>query len=161
VANSNDDTVSVISAAACNPAHLSGCRRAWPTVTVGSVLLFGIAIDQATDTVYVTNLGGNTVSVINGATCNAQVTTGCGKTPATIAVGNGPAGVAIDQATGTVYVANAGDNTVSVINGATCNAQVTTGCRKRPPTETAPSRSASTRPPAPSTRATTVTAPSQ
>jgi YVTN family beta-propeller protein len=140
VANANDNTVSVISAAACNPAHLSGCTRAWPTITVGGGPLFGVAVDQATNTVYVTNNGsntmGNTVSVINGATCNAEFTSGCGQTPATITVGNCPAGLAINHATSTLYVANACDNTVSVINMATCNAKVTTGCGQTPPTIT-------------------------
>jgi len=140
VANSGDNTVSVISAAACNPAHPSSCARAWPTITVGDGPLFGVAVDQATDTVYVTNYGSNTmgttVSVINGATCNAQVTSGCGQTPATITVGNCPAGLAINHATHTLYVANNCDNTVSVVNTATCNAKVTTGCGHAPPTIT-------------------------
>ena len=46
--------------------------------------------------------------------------------------------IAVDQNTDTIYVANAGDNTVSVINGATCNAQNTSGCgqtRRRSPSE--------------------------
>jgi len=139
VANSNDNTVSVISAAACNPAHTSGCNRTWPTVAVGSAPFFGVAVDQATDTVYVTNLGGNTVSVINGATCNALVTTGCGQTPATITAGNGPAGLAINHVTHTLYVANQGfgsGDTVSVINTATCNATDTSGCGQAPATIT-------------------------
>jgi YVTN family beta-propeller protein len=141
VANANDNTVSVISGAACNPAHLSGCTRAWPTITVGGGPLFGVAVDQATDTVYVTNNGsnntmGNTVSVINGATCNAEFTSGCGQTPAIITVGNCPAGLAVNHATSTLYVANACDNTVSVINMAACNAKVTTGCGQTPPTIT-------------------------
>ena len=45
-----------------------------PTINVGTGPL-GIAVNQATDTVYVTNLGdfsGNTVSVINAATCNGS-----------------------------------------------------------------------------------------
>jgi DNA-binding beta-propeller fold protein YncE len=140
VANSRDNTVSVISAAACNPDHPSGCKRAWPTITVGGGPLYGVAVDQATDTVYVTNNGintaGTTVSVINGATCNAQITSGCEQTATTITVGNCPAGLAINHATSTLYVANACDSTVSVINTATCNAKVTTGCDQTPPTIT-------------------------
>ena len=56
------------------------------------------------------NVHSNTVSVINPKT-NAVV--------ATIPVGNGPYGVAINPTNGLVYVANAGSNTVSVINPAT------------------------------------------
>ena len=85
------------------------------------------------------NTAGTTVSVINGATCNAQVTSGCGQTTATVAVADSPYGLAVDQHTDTVYVANTGNefpanlaSSVSVINGAACNAQVTSGCAKTP-----------------------------
>ena len=49
--------------------------------------------------------------MINGATCNASVTTGCDQVPEEITLGNdpddgvGPGGVAIDEATDTIYVA--------------------------------------------------------
>ena len=63
-------------------------------------------VDPATNTVYVANDGGNSVSVIDGATNTVT---------ATIGVGSGPAGVGVDPATHAVYVANVNDNTVSVI----------------------------------------------
>ena len=50
-----------------------------------------IAVDSATDTIYVatiTSSGPDLVSVFNGATCNATDTGGCGQTPATLAVGS-------------------------------------------------------------------------
>ena len=63
----------------------------------------GIAVDPATDTIYVANHADGdypgTVSVINGATCNGTDTSGCGQTPATTAAGFGAIGVAIDPAT--------------------------------------------------------------
>jgi YVTN family beta-propeller protein len=97
-------------------------------------------VDQATDTVYVANLQGNTVSVIDGATCNAKVQTGCSQVPATVIVGNGPFALAVDEATDTVYVTNpsaASDgDTVSVINGADCNAIEHSGCSQVPATIT-------------------------
>ena len=133
VGNGNDGTVSVINGATCNASHVSGCGQTAPTITVGSGPVDD-AVDQRTDTVYVTNLGSNTISVIDGDTCNAHNHSGCHRTPPTISVGNFPDGVAIDEATHTVYVANVGDNTVSVINGATCNARVTWGCGQVPPT---------------------------
>jgi len=98
----------------------------------------GVAVNQATDTVYATNTfdsngnPGTTVSVIDGATCNATVTIGCGDTPATATVGSRPSGLAVNQATNTIYVANQ-TATVSVINGATCNATHTSGCSQAPP----------------------------
>jgi YVTN family beta-propeller protein len=133
VANINDNTVSVINGATCNATVTTGCGQAPPVIKVGSGP-DGVAVDQATDTIYVANAGDNTVSVINGATCNAIITSGCGHAPPTIAVGNGPYGVAVDQITHTLYVANAGGSTVSVINAAICNASVTSGCGQNPPT---------------------------
>ncbi len=87
--------------------------------------------------------GGDSVYVIDGATCNATDTTGCGQTPATVTLGSDPLGIAynpwgiaVDQATDTIYTANIADGegpgTVSVINGATCNGQDTNGCGQRP-----------------------------
>ena len=107
----------------------------------GSAL--SLAVDQATNTVYATNVvtntnpyGGDSVYVINGATCDAATTVGCGQTPATITAGFNPWGIAIDQATDTIYTANIADGehpgTVSVINGATCNGTDHTGCGQTP-----------------------------
>ncbi len=70
----------------------------------------GVAVDPATDTVYVTNSGDDTMSVIDGA--NNTVTS-------TVTVGSDPYGVAVDESTDTVYVANSGVDTVTVITGAT------------------------------------------
>ena len=81
---------------------------------------------------------GDSVYVINGATCDAANTTGCGQTPATITTGNSnnPWGIAVDQATNTIYTANLADGehpgTVSVINGATCDGSNITGCGQTP-----------------------------
>jgi YVTN family beta-propeller protein len=111
---------------------LSGCGRFWPTVATGRFPQ-AVAVDQATDTVYVANLGDDTVSVIDGATCNASVTSGCGQSPPAVSVGEGPDGIAVNQATDTIYVANSGDNTVSVIDGAACNARVISGCAQASP----------------------------
>ena len=93
------------SAAPEGPASTTGLT----TVSVGSNP-DGVAVDATTDTVYVANNGGDSVSVIDGAT--DAVT-------ATIPVGAAPRGIAVDQQTDTVYVANSGDQTVSVIDGAT------------------------------------------
>ena len=51
-------------------------------------------------------------------------------------VGGGPDAVAVDAVTDSVYVANSGvsngGNTVSVINGATCNGVQHSGCGQAP-----------------------------
>jgi len=138
VTDNGGSTVSVIDTATCDAETTSGCGQVPATVAAGDSP-FGIALDPITDTVYVTDLGvsdqGDTVSVIDGATCNALVRSGCGDTPATVTVGSGPFGIAVNPTTDTVYVANTGQlfvtadgHTVSVINGATCNAEVTSGC---------------------------------
>jgi YVTN family beta-propeller protein len=137
--NATDGEVYVINASTCNALQASGCGISnTPEVQVGDRPVT-IAVDQTTDTIYVVNSADNTVSVINGATCNAQNTSGCSHTPPTVKVGSNPVDVSLDQATDTVYVANWGNGkgtTVSVIDGRTCNGQVTSGCGKIPATVT-------------------------
>ena len=137
VANSvTPGTVSVIDGAACNGQTGRGCGRVPATVTVGASP-FALAVDQASDTVYVANFvnefNGGSVSVINGAACNAHTTAGCGATPPTVPTGIGTGFVAVDGALHTVFAANAGDDTLSAINTRTCNGTVTSGCGNRPP----------------------------
>ena len=67
------------------------------------------------NTVYVSNNGSNTVSVINGTS---------GVVMATIPVGTGPGGIDVNPNTNMVYVANYNSSNVTVINGMT-NAVVT------------------------------------
>jgi YVTN family beta-propeller protein len=65
-----------------------------------------VAFDATNDSVYVTNTGDDTVSVI-----------GAYNEVSTVPVGSGPMGVAVDPLTNTIYTANAEGNSVSVING--------------------------------------------
>jgi DNA-binding beta-propeller fold protein YncE len=132
------DTVSVIDGRRCQARDASRCAGPWPTVKVGN-LPSSIAVDQATDTVYVTVDGSNTVAVFNGAACNARVTSGCGQPPAHVRVGPGPFGIFADDANHTVYVGNPGptgsNDTMSMINTLTCNGSDLAGCaRQQPPT---------------------------
>jgi DNA-binding beta-propeller fold protein YncE len=130
------DTVSVIDGRRCNAPDVSRCPGPWPTIKVGN-LPSTIAVDQATDTVYVTIIGNNAVAVFNGATCNAQNTSGCGQAPAHVQVGPAPFGIFADDANHTVYVANPGPNfdqdTISMINTLTCNASDLGGCASHTP----------------------------
>ena len=143
VANAGSDTVSVINATTCSASNLTGCAQTPPTVADPEGPGTGIAVNPLTDTIYVANAGspypstaGHTVSVIDGATCNATATSGCGQIPPTVTVGYQPVSVAVDQGNNTVYVANPGiantANTVSVIDGATCDATTTLGCSQDP-----------------------------
>ena len=141
--NAGGNTVSVIDARHCNAQDVSRCRGPWPTITVGN-LPAGVAVDQKTDTVYVTNFGDNAVSVFNGATCNALNTSGCGQTPATVPVGPAPLGMFDDPANHTVYIANCDSScglggpsstAVSMLDTSTCNAADLAGCpATQPPT---------------------------
>ena len=141
----------MFNAATCNATSTTGCGQAPAVLKIGDSggARFGsaltLAVDQATNTLYATNVvtttvpfGGDSVYVINGATCDAATTTGCGQTPATITAGFNPWGIAVDQATDTIYTANIADGehpgTVSVINGATCNGTDHSGCGQTPPT---------------------------
>jgi DNA-binding beta-propeller fold protein YncE len=150
VANGNNDngpdaggdTVSVIDSRRCDARDVSRCKGPWPTIKVGE-LPSGIAVDEATDTVYVTSVGDDTVSVFNGATCDALNVSGCGQTPAEVPVGLEPIDLVADLSNHTVYVANYGapaiggspgdSATVSMINSATCTGSDLAACPTTPP----------------------------
>ena len=68
----------------------------------------GVAVDEATNTIYVTNEESGTVSVISGSS-NTVIRN--------VTVGIEPIGVAVDQTTNRVYVANEVSNTGTVIDG--------------------------------------------
>ena len=114
----------VYNGATCGATNTSGCGDALATITAGFNPM-AIAIDQATDTIYTPLLAagehaGN-VAVINGATCNASNTSGCGQTPSTRPAGFGPIGADVDRKTHNVYVTNVQDTSVSVIEGTNRN----------------------------------------
>ena len=140
---------------------MTGCGQPIPA-TVAGADTFSIAINPATHTVYTGDSGGNeggqyAISVLDAATCNTVVMTGCSPNPTAIPTDFNPYGVAVNSATDTLYVTNLADSsgnspdTVSVIDGATCNASVTSGCAARLP----PWRSAATPRDSPSTSAPT------
>jgi DNA-binding beta-propeller fold protein YncE len=128
------NTVAVIDGATCNAEVVSGCRQRPPEVTVGRVPS-SVAIDPVNHTAYVTNAAGNDVSMINTLRCRSSNLVGCSALrPPTVAVGVGPADVAVDELTHTVYVTNddeMGPNdgtTMSVFDASTCNATTQIGC---------------------------------
>ena len=126
----NGDTVSVIDGATCNGTDGSGCGHAPPATKVGSGAFWAV-VDQAHHSVYVANDNDGTVSVINGAVCNARVTSGCGSTWPTVTTGANPEFVALDPSSGTVFTVNHVDDTLSVIDTRTCNGTTTSGCAGR------------------------------
>jgi DNA-binding beta-propeller fold protein YncE len=135
------NSVYVIDGATCDATNTTGCSQTPAAITLASYPPIGsnpmgIAVDQVTDTIYTANIADaehpGTVSVINGATCNGQDTSGCGQTPVTAPAGFGAGSIAVDRRTHDVYVTNIEDTSVSVINGATCNRTDTSGCSQTP-----------------------------
>lgn len=135
VANSADNTVSVFSASTSG-ALVALANGASPAVGTepacashGCAIVVGagpesIAVDQKTYSVFVTDNGGNTVTVIQPNNKDPTVFTAT-----TEPVGSEPVGVAVDPLTDNVYVANYGSGTVSVLNGLTyaTNATINVG----------------------------------
>jgi len=91
-------------------------------ITVGSSP-FNVAFNPAGTLAYVTNTGGNEVSVIDTAT---------GTVTDTISVGSAPFGVAFNPAGTLAYVANYSSNTVSVIDTASGTVTVTISVGSNP-----------------------------
>jgi YVTN family beta-propeller protein len=79
------------------------------TVSVGTSP-YGVGVNPTTNTIYVSNYAGKSVSVIDGAT-DSKIKD--------ITVGTHPYGVGVNPTTNKIYVANWTDDKVSVINGAT------------------------------------------
>jgi DNA-binding beta-propeller fold protein YncE len=134
-------TVSVINGAACNGQTGRGCGKVPATVKLATSNPFAVAVDQASDTIYVSSFANGfndgSVSVINGAACNGHTTAGCGRTPPAVPTGTGTGMVAVDDALHTVFALNTGDDTLSAIDTRTCDGVVTSGCRARPPNQKA------------------------
>ncbi len=116
-------TVHVIDAGHC-------CADA-ATVTVGRAPQ-GMVVDAATQTLYTANQGFDdepgSLSAVDIRHCTSHDVSGCGAVAPRVATGLGPIALALDPATHRVFSANYGDSSVSVVDGATCNALRTTGC---------------------------------
>jgi DNA-binding beta-propeller fold protein YncE len=133
VPNLASSTVSVINARTCNAQTTAGCGQTTGTVSVSGGA-YTLTVDPQTQTVYVANIDSDTVSIINARSCNARITSGCNQTPVTVRTGTAPAGLQLDPSTHTLYVANRGDHTVSLIDTTRCNATTSVGCATPRPT---------------------------
>jgi YVTN family beta-propeller protein len=81
----------------------------------GSTLTNGTATFPAT----LNALGGQSITATDSVTSSITGSIGITVTPSTITVGSSPQGIATDPSSGDVYVANAGSDTLSVIDGIT------------------------------------------
>ena len=71
------------------------------------------AVDPATDLVYVSNSLDDTVSIIDGAACNATDRSRCDRVSPAVPAGPGPNGLAVSQPDHTLYIADSGGGPVS------------------------------------------------
>jgi DNA-binding beta-propeller fold protein YncE len=161
VTDDGPNLISVFNGATCNATDTGGCNQVPQTLEVGdsggafSNSELTIAVNQVTNTVYATNISGfyagSFISpglyMIDGATCDAVNTTGCGQTPVFMELGLSsasatrpgtmPWGLAVDEGTDTVYVALFAnldyEGAVAVVNGATCDGSDVTGCNQIAP----------------------------
>ncbi len=126
--------VSAIDGHSCNATTVTGCRHAASVHFGPDSSLEQLALDPATHTLYVADAGADAVWAVDASACNAAVTSGCARTPARAKVGGEPRALALAATTGTLYVANSGDGTLSLLDARTCNAAVTSGCARAAPT---------------------------
>ena len=133
--NAGGDTVTVIDGRRCQARNASRCAGPWPTIAVGD-LPSALTVDQATHTLYVAHGGSNTVSVVDTASCNARLRTGCGQIPGSVRVGGSGVGIYADSAHQTVYVpvfADSSGSTVSMIDTRHCRGGDLSGCASQHP----------------------------
>jgi DNA-binding beta-propeller fold protein YncE len=133
----NADRIAVINTRRCNARDSSGCNAHQGVVAVPQGA-FLIALSEGTNTVYAPSVLGNTVAVINGASCNASGHLGCHAVAANVRVGSNPEGLAVSDATHTLYVANGAfantPGTMSIVDTRACNGADPSGCTRTWPT---------------------------
>jgi YVTN family beta-propeller protein len=86
---------------------IDGATNAITPITADQT--FAIAVNTATNKIYLANFNNNLVSVVDGVT-NAVIT---------VTAGTNPTAVAVNTQTNKIYVANNGSNNVTVVDGAT------------------------------------------
>lgn len=106
-----------------------------------------LALNARTDTLYdaaydETRVAPGDLYVFDGATCNAATTSGCGQTPAAVALlppGDVNGYTAVNDRTDTICTTDylhlptrVVGHTVAVVDGATCNAITQAGCGQTP-----------------------------
>ena len=130
------DRIAVVNAATCNAEVGTGCGQRPAVIDVGEGT-YALGVSATTDTIYapsggLTGAPADTVAIISGVRCNGTDHSGCGHVAATVPVGSDPYGVAVNDATETVYIADDADGngpgTLSMINESTCNGSFTGGC---------------------------------
>jgi DNA-binding beta-propeller fold protein YncE len=139
VTSPDTGTVTGLSTRAC------GASRCEPAVVIraGAGPLATAIGGPAGRTLYVADFVADTVSMVNLDRCGATAAGGgCSSPDLAFPVGDEPAAVAADPVTRTLYVANFGSGTVSVVSTAGCDAVSQRGCPGRPPADPQPALAA-------------------
>jgi DNA-binding beta-propeller fold protein YncE len=113
-------TVSIINGTTCNATDTSGCSLTPRSVAVGG-FPWSVAIDPATDAVYVTSIVNSNLAIINGTTCDGHLASGCHPRLIPARTGGWPADIGVDPASRTMYVTNNVDGTVSLFHLGRCS----------------------------------------
>lgn len=127
VANRFSMSVSIFDGSMCNASNVTGCPTGMaPNVSIAAFpdaldnpfasLSTGrqIAIDQNKHTVFIPTLGDTDLVVLDGDRCRADHLNGCKPKISSPRTGGTPNFAAVDPSTGTVYVANLQESTVSL-----------------------------------------------
>lgn len=132
------DHVDVLALASCRQQDVSGCGSAdvasipakngpaFPTLDAGASTLYVPANGPGADG------SGNSVDVVDLRHCDASDTSGCSAAEASMRAGVGAVIALLDRRTGTLYVQNQTEATVSVLDVRHCSATVHSGCRQHP-----------------------------
>jgi len=131
VVNGGSNTLALINVSKCNATNHSDCSTPETLVPVPGGPEF-LALDSATQTVYIADTNSGTVSVLDARACNARSTSGCTRPLGSVSAGAGAFPIAVDEATDTIYVGT--NQGVTVIDGSICNGSDLSGCVRQPST---------------------------
>jgi DNA-binding beta-propeller fold protein YncE len=107
--------VAVVDLRHCHAGDTSGCGRN-PAIAPAGFGSLGVAVDPRSHAVYVTNDEDASVSVIDGRSCRAATTSGCGRTPTYLPTDDYPtASIALAPSFRTAYVASFSQGSVSLV----------------------------------------------
>jgi DNA-binding beta-propeller fold protein YncE len=135
VTTQDGSTLQVIDGTRCNALRQAACKT-----PVGQVPLhgnvYGVAVDQSTRTVYISEFGddfnSDVVYAVDSTHCRATDVSRCAQAPKRFTSGLAPLGMVVDPAHHTLYVlANAGgdhEGQVDVVDTRTCSARGVGGC---------------------------------
>ncbi len=124
--------ISVVGIGACNARDHSGCAKPPARVELGEKLAGSpftgtIAVSRATGTLYVLGAGDASAWLVDTRACSGLDGSGCSARPAVLKLPGPALTMALDPATGALYFSQVFDK-VAVLDGATCNGAVQSGC---------------------------------